>query len=937
MTSRSQPSPALTTALFLLLLDTVSATVSITRHHRGDVFDVSDVKCSMETCVEVSSGTASLVDGIVVAERDYPSSVGSRGYRQSTGTSVEPLHNGNCRCQCIQHVPIFRDDLRICVDDLQECSLASFVSGTTVQKIPYVFLPLQGQIVYPSAEIKIAGMQYPICAISKAKYLTRGGWVNFKNQSDFEIPFQIHRENGHIMLLWLGDLQSRTNIEGRLVLIEMICKETLSQDYDSSFHQAITPCLSFRIAGTPSVKEVLFSTDIRSSDNASSSGLTISELIAVAICSILLGLMYVASILLYLHVRKGRPKGQNGDIEAFKNPLMSNGINEEGIVKNNPLLQHSYNDNEAFESDEDRNYSISTQGEPSMDMMENNNINRNLTTAIVHPIQSFNSCVGQSMYYSDSNSIEKHPEEDISIVETLDNKEDRPDNIRSIVYANPRKKLYFNPDYFELELLMAPPPAALEFLEKIREVIHEAKRKITMKKFTPNLIVILEDPNEDTNEPLSSCNKCKTQFKIKSATIQKWLMNVPTEVTKLKKNQAPCVPVELKGKDNVNYEIDLQLKENELKSQTDKEEVEDKGEEEEEEKVIEEEDDDDEEEQGTNIECDSLERSMNYRQKCGYHTPSDYGFVRPDLSPVLSNSALPMDEELTIKTTYTYDTITKRESYYEHISGPDCIREKPKKEILPDILNRSSERYSLVSEVYVNDNFNTSMSPNNSLDKKIKKKSPGQITIEVEDCPDNHPAEDSDSFEPDTLDRNCTKIKPNLKAVYSTDSLEQFNSPKSMNNNGYGSLLEIYEAKNVMADVQKKRNMSQLEAKYLKPDPKHCRRQRCPSPLSVQKPPKNACVRSTSKPGVMQSDCVSSQFNQRTHNIIAGASDKQAVKSSPIDNNRYEDSGYLSTESNESLNKVVATSLDTDESGAESIDTDFKFYKSRTDRNYCDW
>jgi len=85
--------------------------------------------------------------------------------------------------------------------------------------------------------------------------------------------------------------------------------------------------------------------------------------------------MYIASILLYLHVRKGRHKGQHGDIEAFKNPLMSNGITEEGIVKNNPLLQHSYNDNEAFESDEDRNYSISTQGEPSMDMMENNNIN----------------------------------------------------------------------------------------------------------------------------------------------------------------------------------------------------------------------------------------------------------------------------------------------------------------------------------------------------------------------------------------------------------------------------------------------------------------------------------------------------------------------------------------------------------------------------------
>lgn len=448
-----------------------------------------------------------------------------------------------------------------------------------------------------------------------------------------------------------------------------------------------------------------------------------------------------------------------------------------------------------------------------------------------------------------------------------------------------------------------------------------------MKKFTPNLMVIQEDANEDTNEPLSSCNKCKTQFKIKSATIQKWLMNVPIEVTKPKKNQAPCIPVELKEKDDKKDGIDLQYKETQLRSKTGEEErVEGEGDE-----------DDNDDEEGTNIECDSLERSMNYRQKCGYHTPSEYGFVKPNLSPVLSNSALPMEEELTIRSTYTYDTITKRESYYEHISGPDCVREKPKKEMLPDILNRSSERYSLVSEVYVNDNFNTSMSPNNSLDNKIKKKSPGQITIEVEDCPDNHPAEDSDSFEPDTLDRNCTKIKPKLKTVYSSDSLEQSNSPKNINDNGFGSLLEIYEAKNVMADVQKRWNMSQLDDKYLKPDPKHCRRQRCPSPLSVQKPPKNACVRSTSKPGVMQSDCARSPFNRRTHEIMAGVSDKQAVKSSPIDNNRYEDSGYLSTESNESLNKVVATSLDTDESGAESIDTDFKFFKTRTDRNYCDW
>jgi len=42
MKLRSQPLPALTTAfLIAILLDAVFATVSITRHHRGDIFDVS--------------------------------------------------------------------------------------------------------------------------------------------------------------------------------------------------------------------------------------------------------------------------------------------------------------------------------------------------------------------------------------------------------------------------------------------------------------------------------------------------------------------------------------------------------------------------------------------------------------------------------------------------------------------------------------------------------------------------------------------------------------------------------------------------------------------------------------------------------------------------------------------------------------------------------
>lgn len=487
-----------------------------------------------------------------------------------------------------------------------------------------------------------------------------------------------------------------------------------------------------------------------------------------------------------------------------------------------------------------------------------------------------------------------------------------------------------------------------------------------MKKFTPNLVDIPEDVNED--EQSNSCNKCKTHFKIKSATIQKWLMDVPIkEVTaaKPKKNQAPRAPVgtNVPSTEGQNLGVLAAGAKDERRQPPKTQDDQDEDDEEDE-------DEDDEEEEGMmNIECDSLERSMKRRRRrnSGYHTPSDYGDVRPDLSPVLSGSALPLEEELTVRTTYTYDTITKKESYYEHISGPDCVREKPKKETLPDVLNRSaSERYSLVSEVYVNDSFNgndgnaAGESPtDDALDDnaKIKKNGPGRIIIEVEECPDDHlPTEDSDSFEPDTLDRNsCARFKPKMKTAYSSDSLEQSTLGGPAVSNGFGSLLEIYEAKTVMADVQKRWNQmnhhQRPDTGYLKPDPKHCRRQRCPSPVtssSFNKPSKNACVRSTSNHrgavvAAQQSDCgVRSRYNnRRTNEIMAGASEKRtAQQSSPtIDHHRYEDSGYLSTESNESFgNKVMtASQQDTDESGAESIDTDFKFFKTRADRNYCDW
>ncbi|XP_031328916.1 uncharacterized protein LOC116159944 [Photinus pyralis] len=128
--------------LIVLLLDQSGATitiknaevVTITRLNNGDAFAANGAECSVDTCVGFTSGTAALpksVDAVVA--------------------------KGSCNCQCHQHIPTFREDLHICVDDVHECVLAPFVSASTSQKIPFVFLPLKGQIIHPSKEINFTG------------------------------------------------------------------------------------------------------------------------------------------------------------------------------------------------------------------------------------------------------------------------------------------------------------------------------------------------------------------------------------------------------------------------------------------------------------------------------------------------------------------------------------------------------------------------------------------------------------------------------------------------------------------------------------------------------------------------------------------------------------------------------------------------------------
>lgn len=112
------------------------------------------------------------------------------------------------------------------------------------EKIPFVFLPLQGQIVYPSRVIDFdgkfpknslhnnanrliilfQGVSNSVCAVSSSQYLTQSGWVILKNKFDGDVPFRLYHENDKTFLQWLGDDDIRARMQGRLVLVHLSCR-----------------------------------------------------------------------------------------------------------------------------------------------------------------------------------------------------------------------------------------------------------------------------------------------------------------------------------------------------------------------------------------------------------------------------------------------------------------------------------------------------------------------------------------------------------------------------------------------------------------------------------------------------------------------------------------------------------------------------------------
>ena len=147
---------------------------------------------------------------------------------------------------------------------------------------------------------------------------------------------------------------------------------------------------------------------------------------------------------------------------------------EPHVVKSNPLMKHfmSFNENGGFMSDSSDAESLNVHNDSQ------NHLSKNFLVDD-----------GKNANMMSSDNGDCLPQEDVSITEDSDKQSDN----RTFHNGNVRRKLYFNPAYFEPNLLASPPPSAIEFLTKIREVITMAKGKMAAKRFQPCLNGIPEE------------------------------------------------------------------------------------------------------------------------------------------------------------------------------------------------------------------------------------------------------------------------------------------------------------------------------------------------------------------------------------------------------------------------------------------------------------
>ncbi|KOX71200.1 hypothetical protein WN51_04223 [Melipona quadrifasciata] len=870
-----------------------SQELSVIRHSDGDIFTLEG-SCT-EACTVLSSGTAS-------------------PYTRSPSTAGLVPPNNTCTCQCNHGLPIFREDLHICVSDIHECNVGGFVSNTgQIERVPYVFLPQRGQIIYPHAEIQFEalishtineGVTTPVCGITGAQQLGRAGWSELKNLSDTEPPFRLFRDEGRTFLQWIGETGLRAAAEGRVVTAKLVCRDASPK---SKLSGVFTPCVAFRVAGSPSKSSryswlkhffvlcslyfvlvsvirdqrkinfsikfwiyikmqiylfIFFSKLFSSFDNKISFtniSFTVhsipEEETNAEHCDTTKNQQQSASNSAQSSVTKSRKSqrctGCPGCRDSFRDALALSEPNQPnpGESKVRAWL-------EDVRSTPQRRWQ---DAEEARKMLQENTktFNKNLEYLRELAKREFDANVKGSKGRLLSSWKDNPP-----MMKTFQNvarSEILEMNDQHSVSKRSTKSMFEESSYYSLK-------NGDSLIDNGNDIVNDKVRKAIENSFIKQMEenVALEKETVENPEtrvekkiavPEDENNKTKENGKAIEASLQQQA-NKRNENSTRSKKELPDMINELPNAKNTAKRIMDAV----IREMVDA-------------KVL----DHSRSENIVDYEVDSLERSKSSRKSSTSPESTDQS------SPALS-TALPMDEELTMQNA-VINTKT----------GEMMIPNKLNKDILergyynslPELISSQKlESYSLVSEVYVNDGYDSpACSDDSGPEIQYEPENPGHLTIKVQDSSKNYVKHDESEYEPDTLDRKPMKLKINDDVNYEkdvpdeiyVDSLERpaqillkskgsFRDQDSSKNGpclqrNYGSLREIYEARlksypRDLANSSKSLNghsedsMSWKKCKYLTPETRQLKRQRQPSnqPDVVPLPPTEDDIYQQPKP-----------------------------------------------------------------------------------------
>lgn len=118
-----------------------------------------------------------------------------------------------------------------------------------------------------------------MCAVTGAQYLSSNGWSDLRNPIDTDYPFRMFRDEGRSFLQWLGEAELRQKMQGRLIVVHLVCRDmtvALNISHKGEWPQELTlknphlsslllsfadqlmapknvhsPCVAFRVNGSP--------------------------------------------------------------------------------------------------------------------------------------------------------------------------------------------------------------------------------------------------------------------------------------------------------------------------------------------------------------------------------------------------------------------------------------------------------------------------------------------------------------------------------------------------------------------------------------------------------------------------------------------------------------------------------------------------------------